>query len=95
MVAAGKGPGVPRLSVPASVAAPVTAPVTTAFDRRASAEAEFAQAALAFAEVAQAEAAEAAAEAAGAPWVAGVAEGTCENGSESKNRNVKRTRTRK
>ena len=61
MVAAGKGPGVPRLSVPASVAAPVTAPVTTAFDRRASAEAEFAQAALAFAEVAQAEAAEAAA----------------------------------
>ena len=60
MVAAGKGPGVPGLRVPASVAAPVTAPVTTAFDRRASAEAEFAQAALAFAEVAQAEAAEAA-----------------------------------
>ena len=45
----GKGPGVPGLRVPASVAAPVTAPVTTAFDRRASAEAEFAQAALAFA----------------------------------------------
>ena len=60
MVTAGKGPGVPGLSVAAPVAAPVTAPVTTAFDRRASAEAEFAQAALAFAEVAQAEAAEAA-----------------------------------